>query len=265
MDKQRLLDRCGVPEPERPAMRRVLDHLSRMVDRDTASATDFLTPAQQTQAGTILRTAGIAPEQYRFWGGYGGAERQTLLFFPAYLTPAQGISQAPIRCLRAAFRREEGLCHRDFLGSLTALGIVREKVGDILVSPDSADVLVLDTVADFLLQNWQSAGRAALRLREIDPGDVQVPQAVFLHRRDTVSSLRLDAVCAAAIQVSRRRSAELIAAGRVQLQGQVCTKPDRPVMPGAQFTIRGGGKFALEETGSPTKKGRIPITIKSWQ
>ena len=50
-----------------------------------------------------------------------------------------------IRCLRAAFRKEENLTHRDFLGSLMGMGIVREKIGDILVGPDSADVLVLDT------------------------------------------------------------------------------------------------------------------------
>ncbi|MFR3922474.1 MAG: hypothetical protein ACLTYN_11485 [Dysosmobacter welbionis] len=33
------------------------------------------------------------------------------------------------------------------------MGIVREKVGDILVSPESADLIVLDTVADFLLSS----------------------------------------------------------------------------------------------------------------
>lgn len=37
------------------------------------------------------------------------------------------------------------------------MGIIREKLGDILVSPDSADLMVLDTVADFLLQSWNTA------------------------------------------------------------------------------------------------------------
>ena len=66
------------------------------------------------------------------------------------------------RCLRAAFRTEDRLSHRDILGSLMGMGIVREKVGDILVSPESADLIVLDTVADFLLSSWNSAGRAKL-------------------------------------------------------------------------------------------------------
>mgnify|MGYP001402798871 CR=1 FL=1 len=71
-------------------------------------------------------------------------------------------AEPPLRCLRAAFRTEDRLSHRDILGSLMGMGIVREKVGDILVSPESADLIVLDTVADFLLSSWNSAGRARL-------------------------------------------------------------------------------------------------------
>ena len=56
------------------------------------------------------------------------------------------------------------------------MGIVREKIGDILVGPDSADVLVLDTVAEFLAQSWESAGRVKLRVAEIDPGCVHIPE-----------------------------------------------------------------------------------------
>ena len=44
--------------------------------------------------------------------------------------------------------------------------------------------------------------------------------------RDTVSSLRLDAVAASAFGLSRGRAAELIAAGRVNLDHAACLKPD---------------------------------------
>ena len=55
------------------------------------------------------------------------------------------------------------------------MGIIREKLGDILVSPDSADLMVLDTVADFLLQSWNTAGRARLNVSEIEPGHLHIP------------------------------------------------------------------------------------------
>ena len=124
-----------------------------------------------------------------------GDDRVLLQFLPDWMEPEDAASYSPIRCLRAGFRGEEKLTHRDFLGSLMGMGIVREKIGDILVGPESADLMVLDTVADFLAQSWESAGRAKLRVAEIDPGCVHIPEIHFEERRDTVSSLRLDAVC----------------------------------------------------------------------
>jgi RNA-binding protein YlmH len=85
-------------------------------------------------------------------GGYEGAERNLLLFLPDWMEAEDAETQTPIRCLRASFREEYKLSHRDFLGSLMGIGIVREKIGDILVGPDSADLMVLESVAEFLQQ-----------------------------------------------------------------------------------------------------------------
>ena len=145
------------------------------------------------------------------------------------------------------------------------MGIVREKLGDILVGPDSADLMVLDTVAEFLAQSWESAGRAKLRVSEIDPGCVHIPEVHCEERRDTVSSLRLDAVCATGFRMARGKAAELIEGGRVQLNWRACTKPDKPVSAGDTVSARGFGKFELAEVGGLTKKGRIPITVKCYK
>ena len=145
------------------------------------------------------------------------------------------------------------------------MGIVREKLGDILVGQDSADLMVLDTVAEFLAQSWESAGRAKLRVSEIDPGCVHIPEVHCEERRDTVSSLRLDAVCATGFRMARGKAAELIEGGRMQLNWRVCTKPDKPVSAGDTVSARGFGKFELAEVGGLTKKGRIPITVKCYK
>ena len=155
---------------------RVLDRAEQASERNIPAATDFFSPAQQAQAADLLHAAGIPETAYIRWGGYDGAERAVLLFLPDWMEPSDAGTYSPIRCLRAAFREEESLTHRDFLGSLMGMGIVREKIGDILVGPDSADVLVLDTVAEFLVQSWESAGRAKLRVAEIDPGCVHIPE-----------------------------------------------------------------------------------------
>ena len=82
--------------------------------------------------------------------------------------------------------------------------------------------------------------------------------------RDTVSSLRLDAVTAAAFSMSRGKAAELIAAGKVNLDHVPCIKPDRPVAEGAVLTARGLGKARLTEVGGLTRKGRTGITIEKY-
>lgn len=264
MDKSKLLDQCGALGDDRVLLARVLDRARQASDRNVPACTDFLSPAQQAQAADLLRAAGVPETAYVRWGGYDGAERAVIQFLPDWMEPSDAMGYSPIRCLRAAFRGEEKLTHRDFLGSLMGMGIVREKIGDILVGPDSADILALDTVTEFLAGSWESAGRAKLRVTEIDPGCIHIPEVSCEERRDTVSSLRLDAVCATGFRMARGKAADLIESGRVQLNWRECTKPDRPVSAGDTVSARGFGKFELAEVGNLTKKGRIPITVKCY-
>ena len=203
MDKTLLLDRLGVTGEDRLLLAKVLDRAKQARDRNIPAATDFLSPQQQMMSLDLLRLAGIAETDYIFSGGFDGAERKLILFLPDWLDAETAESEFPIRCLRAVFREEDKLNHRDFLGSLMGMGIVREKLGDILVSSDSADLVVLDTVAEFLLQSWNSAGRAKLRVSEIEPGHLHIPEVKCQEVRDTVSSLRLDAVASTGFKLAR--------------------------------------------------------------
>ena len=103
-----------------------------------------------------------------------------------------------------------------------------------------------------------------LTVTEIGREDLEVPQAQVKTVRDTVSSLRLDAVAASAFGLSRGRAAELIAAGRVNLDHAACLKPDKQVVQGAVLTARGLGKAKLIEVGGLTKKGRVGIVIERY-
>ena len=264
MDKGQLLDRAGASGEDRLALAKILDRAAQALTRNVPAATDFLSPQQQTQALDLLRLAGVPESSYILSGGYEEAERQLFLFLPDWLEPEDAASYSPIRALRAAFREADAPGHRDFLGSLMGAGIVREKIGDILVGPDSADLLVLDSVETFLLQSWTSAGRARLAVSSISPDCLHIPAAAREEIRDTVSSLRLDAVTASGFQMARGKAADLIAAGRVQLNWRECTKPDRLLQEGDVVSARGYGKFKLAEIGKLTKKGRIAITLMKY-
>lgn len=262
MDKGALLDRLGLTGEDRLALAKVLDKAEQAASRNIPASTDFLSPQQRLRAQDLLRLAGIPETAYVLQGGYEGAERQIFLFLPDWLEAEN--AESPIRCLRAAFREEEKPTHRDFLGSLMGMGIVREKVGDILVARGSADLLVLEGVADFLLQSWTSAGRTKLSVSAIEPENLHIPTVQRKEVRDTVSSLRLDAVASSGFRLARGKAAALIESGRVQLNWRECVKPDKLLEAGDVVSARGFGKFELSEVGGLTRKGRISIVLQVY-
>ena len=259
MDRRELLDRAAHSPEERLLLSRVWDKCEQCRTRNIPTATGFLSPAEQAAAQGFLVLLG-ARESGIFWGGYDGAERRRLVFLPDWLeTPDDQVA-----AVRAACRSGGDLTHRDFLGSLMALGLTREKIGDILVESGGCQVLVDPSALDFLTQSWDSAGRERLTVTPLPLEELAVPEAAVKEVRDTVSSLRLDNVLASAFSLSRGRAAEAVEKGAVQVNYTVCQKPDKPVSAGDVITCRGLGKCVLDAVGSPTKKGRLPVAIRRF-
>ena len=260
MDRRELLDRTAQDAEERLLLSRVWDKREQCRQRNIPAATDFLSPQEQAAAQRLLNALGMR-EGYAFSGGYEGAERRRLVFLPDWLeTPDDQVA-----AVRAACRSGGDLTHRDFLGSLMALGLTREKIGDILLTEGGCQVIVEPSVAEHLVQSWDSAGRERLTVTALPSLAALAPQApVFTEVRDTVASLRLDGVASAGFGVSRGKAAEAIQRGAVQVNHTVCLKPDKPVAAGDTITCRGLGKCVLDSVGAPTKKGRLPVDIRRY-
>lgn len=263
MDKKTLINKIAQEDDDRLLLARVLDKYDQMERRNVPASTGFLSPREQMLAVSLLNSAGVR-SGYVFDGGYPEAERKILVFLPDWAEDAEGVD-GKLAFLRAQFHGTDStLSHRDILGSLMGLGAAREKVGDILISPHSADIIAAPSLLDFFLREWEQAGRVRLSVTEIDREELLVPKAQVKVIRDTVSSLRLDAVTAAAFSLSRGRAAELIEAGRTNLDHMPCLKPDKQVPEGGVITVRGLGKARLTEVGGLTKKGRTGITVERY-
>lgn len=259
MDKGALLDRVSSSGEERTLLARVLDKYEQMERRNIPTATAFLSEAEQAAAQRLLNAAGIV-SGYIFNGGYEGAARKILQFLPDWAEE----DDSALGVVKAVYRGEDAPDHRACLGSLMGLGIVREKLGDILITPDFCQVIAAADIVPFLLQNWTSAGRIYLVTEEIALGDLLVPEQQFKVIKDTVMSLRLDAVTSTGFSISRTKAAELIGVGRVQLNHTECTKTDRSLAEGDVITARGFGKCILAEVGGLSKKGRTAIVVKRY-
>ena len=260
MDKRTVLDRAASSPEERLLLGHVWDKYEQCRLKNLPAATAFLSPQEQLAASRLLQAIG-AGEGFTFFGGYEGAERQCLCFLPEW---AWEVEEGLVRALRCTWHQSGELTHRDFLGSLMGMGVTRESVGDILVSHESADVLVRGGVADFLLQSWDSAGRVHLKVEEIPLAHIHIPVAKTKIIRDTVPQLRLDCVVSSGFSISRGKAAEAIEGARVQLNWAECRKCAAEVAQGDTISLRGLGKCTVEEIGSQTKKGRIFISIKRY-
>ena len=114
--------------------------------------TDFLDLRQRSMAEKLCRQLQGEGQDMRcaFSGGYCDAERTAAVFLPDYADEEEEIGEifSVVRVKTAPGGRK--LTHRDYLGSLTGLGLKREKIGDILVSDSGADIIILREVEDFI-------------------------------------------------------------------------------------------------------------------
>ena len=157
-----------------------------------------------------------------------------------------------------------GLSHRDFLGSILGLGITREKIGDLLVFEDHCDALVLTETAPILRSQLSQVGRCPVSAAPIGLSELEVKPPEVKLIRDTVASLRLDAVASSGFAMARGKAAALIESGRVRLNHREVLKPDRTVSQGDTISCKGLGKFVIKEASGLSKKGRIMIVLERY-
>lgn len=145
-----------------------------------------------------------------------------------------------------------------------ALQIRREHLGDIVVEPERAIVFVSEHMADFMIQNLHEIGRCPVTVRRAAPDDVEslTRQQEFEDIRGTVASLRLDCIVAFVLHKSRKIAEEVLAAGRVKVNGLEAVNGSRQLSFGDKISIRGSGRYILGEENKRTKKDRLFIVVR---
>lgn len=216
----------------------------------------FLSPAEAALAERLLKNTG---SKYGLFGGFTGAERLMLGCFPEW---AEEVN-FPIAALTVAYRRIDEPSHRDFLGSITALGIKREAVGDILIEPGRAVVFVTAEIADFIKAQLSRVGRVGVTVTFgfTEP----LPELAEATELSAVAaSERLDCIIAAVCGLSRSQALELISAGCVAVNSVPAEKPAKGLSGGDVLSVRGRGKFVIVSLEGRTKKNRIAVKYKKY-
>ena len=193
----------------------------------------------------------------RFFGGYADAAR-------VMLGAGAEEESFPIAALEFTYKTEFDLRHRDFLGSLMALGINRDTVGDILTSEGRTVVFAREDIVPFILSQVTAIGRVGVHIAYADTSDLPVPDDVE-ERILTLSSLRLDALTASVTNLSRDKAVRLIKADMVMVDHVTENSPAASVREGSAVTIRKYGKYVLSAILGNSRKGKLRVSVKHFR
>lgn len=206
-----------------------------------------------------LKSMRISPNPH-FWGGFSDAERVIAAFGECEIEDYP-ICSVLIKPVNKKFADE--LSHRDFLGSIMALGIKRDVIGDIIVSENCGYVFCLENIADYITENLKEVKHTTVKAEkcaELPSFAIPVPET----EEYIVSSLRLDVLVAAVFGLSRKSAGELFAKEKVFVNG--CLKnASYTVSDGESVTVRGFGKFVFVRELRRTKKDRAVVEIKFYR
>ncbi len=250
----------------------IKDKMEQALNKNMLTNSLFLDSRQRILAESLCkRVKGL---KTFFYGGYPQAERTVGVFLPDYIG-AEDLTQLaecftensvdnPLALLRISKDSFSTLNHRDYLGSIMALGVKREMLGDILVRDDGCDIVVLKSIVKFLENNLQKAGRGTLSAEIIGVQAIITPEQKTQDKLCVLASLRLDSAVSAAYNISRTLAAEAINKGLVSVNGVQTQKTDAKIVQGDKIVLRGKGKVVVKELVGETKKGRLKILFQKF-
>lgn len=196
------------------------------------------------------------------FGGYDMAERRMLGVFPEW--QEADASEFPISVIRFDVPKFRSLTHRDYLGTLMSLGIDRSKTGDILTDDNGAFVFVCSDIAEYVARNVNKIANIGVDTKIVKPEEFAPPKPKTEERTCVCASLRLDAVVAAALNISRASAEKLIGAGHVKINHRETLERSGQVNEGDLLSVRSYGRFILKDIGNTTRSGRLHITVEKF-
>lgn len=147
-----------------------------------------------------------------------------------------------------------------------SFGLVRERIGDIIVHEDSAYILVLEENADYIKNSFEYEKRfKKAEISIIDISEIKTKKVEFEEITISLNSIRLDSVISEIIKTSRRIAQEYLEEEKVSINYVIETKETKSIKEKDILIIRGQGKFIVDEFLGKNKKDKQIIKIKKYK
>lgn len=267
MNKRDLLEKSN--DEEKILLSNVLDKIELAKTKNKIVSTNFLDEHEQKIVEDLLNKLKV--KNYIFYGGIDNSERKIIIIYPEKLAnifeekipnKEQYINLIRIRLPKQLYGK---YTHRDYLGGIMKTGIVREKVGDIIVYDEGADILVIPEITKYLQYNLPELTRFSKAQIELeDLANIKDKEEKFQELEIIVPSMRLDSIVSELARVSRSKGAEIIRQERVFVNFIEEVRVSKEVKVEDIITIRGKGRFKIIEIPRKTKTDRIVIKFQKY-
>ena len=217
MDKSQLLSDYRKQE-DKICLAQILDKIEFSKTRNKLEHTDFLDRYQVSLVENFLRK--IKFENFKLYGGYEEAERKVAIIYPENYneTMLEKNYSKILKIVRVKLPEEAKgkYSHRNYLGGIVKLGLKREKVGDIIVYDEGADIITKEEFSSILKESISSLTRfersiiTQENIQKLSKREIKIEQIKII-----VPSLRLDNFVSDLAKTSRNKAVQIINQERV--------------------------------------------------
>ena len=195
-----------------------------------------------------------------FEGGYDGAERLRAII-QRYDYEKPDFADYKIKIYGATYNKNyKEIGHRNVLGSIMSLGIERNTFGDIYIVDNHIFLFITEEIEKYLINNIPTINNQKIDFKQVNnffnfyPND-DITKII------NVASLRLDAIIARTLNISRNKATEIIESKMVSINHIICEDITRKCNIGEIISIRKFGRIIILENIKTTKKDRLVIKI----
>lgn len=254
-------------QDDKICLSQILDKIEFTNIRQSIQSSDFLDMYQISLVQNFLRK--IKYTNYLLYGGFDNSERKIFVSYPETYTKEMIEKNLKNYLLVVRVILPEcdkgKFAHRNYLGGIVKLGLKREKVGDIVVYSEGADIICVKDFAEILKSELKNLDRFSNSGIEIIKIDELKKQTVLMEEvKIIVASLRLDNIVSDLARTSRSKAVEIINKERVFINGKSETKQSKSIKVNDVLTIRGKGRFIIKELSGTTRSGRSVLTIEKY-
>jgi photosystem II S4 domain protein len=246
----------------REEIAKILDKAQQAIKTWEVVCTDFLSPPVVTEVEQIFSR--LTELEFKIFGGYPQAERQRVGFSRSEIPFDDSQVEIALLDISGNFLFDPAT-HQDFLGAILGTGIVRDKVGDIIVLGErGAQVLVLPEIVTFLEQSLVQVRSVSVKTQQVSLEDLKFHAPTKKEITTVEASLRLDAIASAGLGVSRSKMVEAINSGDVRVNWKEIKQSSYQLKSGDLIAVRGKGRVEIGEIVI-TKKERYRVQMTRFK